>query len=84
MLHLSPANDPDSMVACNNSPGEVCFLKLTLLYMFKLQWKNLVDTAGVHEEVCEDFHDRLNRTLGPDLMHDVLQHCPLDNSCNLH
>ena len=38
---------------------------------------NLVDTTGVHKEVCVDFHDCLHRALGPNLMHDVLQHCPL-------
>ena len=41
--------------------------------------ENLVDTAGVHKEVCVDFHDRLYWTLGPDLVHDVLQHCPSDH-----
>ena len=35
---------------------------------------DLVDTAGVHEEVGVDLHDSFHWTLSPDLVHDVLQH----------
>ena len=35
---------------------------------------NLVDTAGVHEEVGVDLHDGFYWTLSPDLVHDVLRH----------